>query len=131
MILLDTHVVLWLGYAPDKLSPAAGEAIRSERKGDGLAVADKTLWELAMIAARGRLDLPQVLPMRDLLDFVESHCRILPITAAVAERSVGFGPAFPKDPTDQIIAATAIVHGIKLMTADRLILSSGEVDCIW
>jgi PIN domain nuclease of toxin-antitoxin system len=131
MILLDTHIVLWLGYFPDKLSAAAVEAIGHERKGSGLAVSDKTLWELAMIADRGRLDLPQALPMRDLLSFVELHCRILPITAAIAERSMGFGPAFPRDPTDQIIAATAIVHGIKLTTADRLILRSGEVDCIW
>jgi PIN domain nuclease of toxin-antitoxin system len=105
VILLDTQVVAWLADDPGKLSIAAQNAIRQARRETGLAIADKTLWEL--------------------------YCQVLPITAAIAERSMHFGSNFPKDPSDQLIAATAIVHGIPLVTADAQIRNSGEVPCIW
>ncbi len=55
---------------------------------------------------------------------------VLPITPEIAEKSVQFSSRFPKDPTDRLIAATALVHGFKLVTADKLVRKSGEVPCI-
>jgi len=42
MILLDTHIVVWLAFEPDKLSKRAGEAIRAARRQGGLAIAGIT-----------------------------------------------------------------------------------------
>ena len=50
MILLDTHVVVWLAFEPDKLSKRAKEAIRAARIQGGLAIAGITLLELRVCA---------------------------------------------------------------------------------
>lgn len=82
-----------------------------------------------MMFVRGRIDAGVTL--RDLLEETQRAFVVLPITASVVERSVQFGKSFPSDPADQIIAATAIMWGLKLVTADSQIRKSGEVQCIW
>lgn len=129
MILLDTQAVAWLALAPEKLSTTATEAIEHAREDGGIAISDKTLWELAMMWAKKKIVLDTSLG--EFLLSVGRHVTVLPITAAVAERSVQFSKMFPSDPADQIIAATALVHGLALVTADKGIRKSGEVLCIW
>ena len=129
MILLDTQATVWLAYEPGKLSRAANTAIVQARKETGVAISDKTLWELAMMFSRKRIDIGM-----DLLEFLretEHFCTVLPVNSAIAARSVQFGRSFPSDPADRIIAATAIVYGLPLITADVQIRKSGEVQCIW
>jgi PIN domain nuclease of toxin-antitoxin system len=129
MILLDTHAVLWLAQVPELLSDGATLAISNARQQDGVAIADKTLWELAMLVSRGRVTVRTSL--RDFLQAVERNCAVLPVTSAIAERAVQFSDAYPNDPTDRLIGATAIVHGLTLVTKDQNIRASGEVNCVW
>jgi PIN domain nuclease of toxin-antitoxin system len=129
VILLDTQVVLWLAVAPDKISRRAAEAIGTERRAGGVAISDKTLWELAMILIRKPMEID--LDLRETLEATERNFMVLPINAAIAERSVQFKRSFPADPADRLIASTAIVHGLPLVTADAQIRKSGEVLCIW
>ncbi len=129
-MIADTQIVFWMAQVPELLSINAIAAIDEARaRNEAICIADKTLWELAMMIQRGIVAV-RTTP-RDFLLTVEQYFRVLPITAAIAERSVQFSPRFPKDPTDRLIAATAIVHGLPLITADGMILSSGEVPCIW
>ncbi len=129
MILVDTQIVIWLAAEPEKVSRRASEAIREARRADGVGISDKTLWELAMTFSKGliRADVS----LRDLLEKTERTFVVLPMNAAIAERSVQFGKLFPADPADRIIAATAIIYGLRLVTADAQIRKSGEVSCIW
>lgn len=129
MILLDTHAVLWLAQVPELLSDDAREAISSARQKDGVAIADETLWELAMLVSKGRVGVRTSL--RDFLTAVERHCTVLPVTGAIAERAVQFSKGYPGDPTDRLIGATAVVHGLELVTKDEGIRGSGEVKCVW
>ena len=55
MILLDTHTLVWAVAESKRLSRAAAAAIRKARAEDGLAIAAITLWELAALIARGRI----------------------------------------------------------------------------
>ena len=82
-----------------------------------------------MIASRGRIR-PAV-PLTTFLERIEQSYVVLPVTGAIAERSMRFSDAYPKDPADRIIGATALVRSLPLVTADRLIRKSGEVPCIW
>ncbi len=129
MILLDTHIVLWLAQVPDMLSDRAHSAIERARKSDGLAISDKTLWEIAMLVSRGQVGVRTSL--RDFLAVVERTFVVLPVNALVAERSVQFSARYPRDPSDRVIGATALIHAMELVTADKAIQGSGEVSCIW
>ncbi len=129
MILVDTHVVLWIAQVPDMLSEAARDAISGERRRDGIGISDKSLWELAMLVSRGQVRVKTSL--REFLQEVERNFIVLPVTSAVAEASVQFSDAYPKDPADRIIGATARVHGVRLVTRDEKIRASGEVPVVW
>lgn len=129
MILLDTHVVIWLAQEPEKLPSSVLSAIRAARESDGAAISDQTLWELALLVSRGRLKVQTSL--RDFLQAVERKFAVLPITAAISERATRFSSRYPKDPADRLIGATALEHGISLVTRDTLITASGEVKCMW
>ena len=130
MILLDTHVVLWLTAAPTKLSSRAKAVIEEARKsGESLAVCDITLLELATLANKGRLRLDMTLEL--LLQEVESRFTVLPISARACARTIDLPAAYSKDPADRIIGATALVEGLTLLTADREIRRSKVVPTIW
>ena len=82
-----------------------------------------------MMSSRGRILLPKSLA--EYFRYIESMYVVLPITGAIAERAMLFTGKFPNDPTDRLIAATAVVHDIKLVTKDKPIRQSKQVDCIW
>jgi PIN domain nuclease of toxin-antitoxin system len=129
LIVLDTHAVLWLAQAPELLSKRATEAIASARQEDGVAIADKSLWEMAMMISRAQVKVRG--SIGEFLQEVERNFTVLPITGAIAERAMGFSKRYPKDPTDRLIGATAVAHGLHLVTKDEGIRRSGEVKCIW
>src|ERR1700687_3722349 len=130
VILLDTHVVLWLTTDPTKLSSRGKSAIEDARKnGDGLAISDITLLELATLATRGRIHLG--ISLESFLQEVETRFVVFPITGRACARAMGFPATYPKDPADRIIGATALVEGLSLITADREIRRSKLVRTIW
>ena len=129
MILLDTHIVIWLAFEPDKLSKRAKEAIRAARREGGLAIAAITLLELAWLAEKGRVETN--LSVESFVGQCASKMTVLPITPEIAARAVSFPDAYPKDPQDRLIGATALVEGVPLVTHDRQIKKSGLIPVIW
>ena len=127
--LLDTNALLWVTQEPDRLSRAAHKALQSSAENGRLSLAAISLYEISRAVARGRLHVDR--PTDIYLRFVEASFNILPLTVAIAMRAAQFGERYPSDPGDQIIGATAVVHGMTLMTADWAIRASGEVPCIW
>ena len=130
MILVDTHVVVWLAFDQDQISRKARAAIDNARKNaDGLAISDITLLELATLASKGRIHLD--ISLESFLREVEARFVVLPISGPACARAMGFPANYPKDPADRIIGATALVEGLFLLTADREIRRSRTVRTIW
>ncbi|MHB8526206.1 MAG: type II toxin-antitoxin system VapC family toxin [Candidatus Acidiferrales bacterium] len=130
MILVDTHVVAWLAFDPNRLSRKARAAIDDARRnGDGLAISDITLLELATLASKGRIQLD--ISLESFLQEVEARFVVLPISGGACVRAIGLPSVYPKDPADRIIGATALVEGLSLLTADREIRRSKALRTIW
>jgi len=122
VILVDTHVVVWLAFDQKQLSKNARAAIDDARRnGDGLAISDITLLELATLASTGRIRLN--ISLESFLREIEMRFTILPITGRACVRALGL-PVYRKDPADRIMAGTALVEGLSLLTADRAIRRS-------
>ena len=129
MTVVDTHAVIWLTQEPAKLSPVASRALLEARADGTLAIADITLREIAWSISTGRVLVST--PLGTYLAFVESLFNVVAINGAIAERSFQFSRRYPRDPADRLIGATAAVHGERLVTKDRAIQTSGEVNCVW
>ena len=132
MILLDTHVFLWLNHAPEKLSRTATRAVERAASSTGLAIASITLWEIALLVESGRVRL-KAAGIQDFLGALMQTpgLSVLEITAEIAALGARFPPGSPGDPCDRIIAATARAHGLPLLTKDRRLQDSALVPTIW
>jgi PIN domain nuclease of toxin-antitoxin system len=130
MILVDTHVVVWLAFDHDRISKKARAAIDGARQnGEGLAICDITLLELATLFRKGRIRLE--IGLESFLEEVEARFVVLPISGRACARALGLPAEYPKDPADRMIGATALVEGLSLLTADREIRQAQAVRTIW
>jgi PIN domain nuclease of toxin-antitoxin system len=129
VILLDTHVLIWLANEPSKLSKKANDAIRSSAKQGGIAISAITLWELGWLATHGRLTFAGTVDA--FVEKISSRTAILPITVKVAVLANQLPANYSGDPCDRLIGATALADGLPLVTKDRNIRSCKQLQTIW
>lgn len=127
-ILVDTHILIWWRLDSGRLSRDQVRRLQEqESRKRPLAISAITLWEMAMLAARDRIRVDG--PLDGWLEEIEAHplIEVLPLTARIVAESVQLGQDFHNDPADQLIVATARVHGLPLMTADDRIRNWGKI----
>jgi len=130
VIVLDTHVVVWLGENAEQLSRAAVRAIEDAMGGgEDLLVSSASFFEIVQGIQRGRIE--SSITIQELLPAIERRFTVVPITAKIAAAAAQLPAAFPRDPFDRIIAATAMANRAALMTADEQIRKSRVLRTIW
>ncbi len=115
-LLLDTHVVHWWSAEPDRISRPARRVLKAA---DELLIAAVSWYELAWLAERQRIVLD--IPIRAWLGDLNAQVRTLGLTPGIADSAAALPSSFPRDPMDRIIYATAIEHGVRLVTKDEAI----------
>ncbi|MCY3912663.1 MAG: type II toxin-antitoxin system VapC family toxin [Chloroflexi bacterium] len=125
MILLDTHVMLWLRLGDARLGAGARSAIDRAWQSDEVCVSAVSFWEAALLKAKQRIQFPEDVGLwrREQL---EQGVVEIPMNGVIGIRAATL-PEFHADPADRLIVATAL-EGHRLVTADRRILEwSGQV----
>jgi PIN domain nuclease of toxin-antitoxin system len=119
-LLLDTHVWLWSLLEPARLGRNARRRLEAAT---ALWLSPISVWEAILLAERGRIELDRPAPA-----WIDEALRVAPMRdapltreVAVASRSVGVNH---DDPADRFLAATASVHDLTLVTADRRLLGA-------
>jgi len=110
--------VHWWSAEPERISRSAAQALSDA---DELALAAISWFELAWLAEHERIVV--AIPVRSWLDQLATRVRTVPLTPAIAATAVSLPSAFPGDPADRLIYATAIEHGWRLVTKDRKLRS--------
>lgn len=120
MLLLDTHVLIWLVQATDRLGRRSLAEIDRAAPLEMLAVSAVSYWEAALLDSKGRLRLlPDVDQWR--LDTLSLGIVELPLNGEIGMASARLN-AMHADPADRFIVATALAHDATLVTADERIL---------
>ena len=120
LILLDTHVLVWLVNGDTRLGARAKRTIESRFAAARVAVSPISYWELALLAQEGRIALQRpVDAMRD--ELLESGFAEAPLDGDVAIEAARL-QGLHGDPADRFIVATASRAGATLLTADARIL---------
>lgn len=122
MILIDTHVLVWLIQGDRRIGSQAFSVLEEAIAGEGLFVSAITPWEISMLADKGRLSLgkPTAQWVSDALAIPGFH--LVPVEPLVAVAAGELPGSIHGDPADRLIIATARNQGYSLATADRDIL---------
>jgi PIN domain nuclease of toxin-antitoxin system len=129
VILLDTHVLFWALDDSPRLSRAAASAIRRARLKDNLSISAITLWELASLLAKGKIQGFGTL--EGSLRLLTQKVKVWPITVEIAALAAEFPSDYSRDPADRIIGATARAEGMTLITRDENIRRSPLLKTVW
>ena len=126
MIMLDTHAWVWWTIDPVRLSESQRLEIAGNED-DRIGVSAISCWEVAKLCEYGRLALPVDLDEWFMAALGYPGVALLELTPEIAIESTRLPDGFHRDPSDQIIVATARVHQCPLVTSDDKIVDYPHV----
>jgi PIN domain nuclease of toxin-antitoxin system len=129
--LLDTHAWLWWVTADKRLSHRASTTIRRSLSNHDLWISMISVWEVAKKTEKAQLTLDR--PVEQWLDQAISPqgLGVWEITRPILVESCALPQPFHGDPADQIIVATARLHGAVVVTRDERIREYSHVRSVW
>jgi PIN domain nuclease of toxin-antitoxin system len=96
-----------------------------------LAVSAISLWEVAMLVAKSRLELDRDVGLWMRQALAAPRIRLAPLSVEIAVRSTALGRDFQGDPADRLIAATALELDAALVTKDDRMRSWKRIVTVW
>lgn len=119
LILLDSHVVIWAMEGSPRLGHRAREMITS---GSEVHVSAVSILELTIKAMVGKISIPDKMSSQ----LVDQGLSLLSLTAGHVEGLRDFPELSGHDPFDRTLVAQASIAGLRLLTADRVLLALGR-----
>ena len=129
MIVLDTHIWVWWVHGDERLSRVQTETVEANES-NVIGVSAISCWEIAKLVEYGRLDISCPLSEWFGQALRYSGIALLELTPEIAIASTTLPGEFHRDPADQIIVATARVHGCPLVTSDNKLLKYPHVETV-
>ncbi len=112
--LIDTHLLLWAAYQPEKLSIKAKKILLHDE--NILMFSAASIWEVTIKAQIGRKDF-KVNHRGFRRGLLDNGYEEIPINS-FHTASIDQLPPIHKDPFDRLLIAQAITEGITLLTSD-------------
>ncbi|PPC90393.1 MAG: PIN domain nuclease [Methylobacter sp.] len=132
LTICDTHILLFWADQPERLSSSAAAGISAGLEAASLACSGISLWEIAMLYSKGRINNHAGISATDYIQTILTAMAItvLPINPDIAGLSQS--PCFIHgDPADRLIGATALAYQAPLITADEKLHVIPGLRCIW
>jgi len=127
ILLLDTHVWVWLINGDNKLKSSASlPLIEDAGKRDALKVLIMSVWEIGMLVSKGRLDLGMNVYEWVNKALTAPGISLLSLSPEVALESADLPDSFHGDPVDRLLVASARNSNSIIVTRDHRILNYGK-----
>ena len=120
MIVLDTHILVWLDQGSEYLGRRARKTIEAAHQREEVAIATISFLEIGMWIGQRRLAFDGKLS-EWRVSLLNSGFIELPASGAVALAASSL-KNFAGDPVDRMITATTIAERARLVTADDQLL---------
>ena len=123
-LLLDTHIWIWSVLDPTRLSQRIARAI--DKVENELWLSPISVWELLMLTRKGRVQLNEdtVSWARRTVEQLQLHEAPLTFDVALETSTLNLTHS---DPSDRLIAASAKVFDLTLVTADEKLIAAPGV----
>ena len=108
MILLDTHVMLWLRLGERELGTRARAEIDRAWQSGEVAVSAISFWEVALLKAKGRIKFPEDVALWRREQLAQGVVEIA-VDGEIGIHAVGLAD-FHADPADRLIVATGVAR---------------------
>lgn len=116
-IILDTHIFLWWGNEPTRLSSTAWSLCHDPENDLVLSVA--SIWEIQLKVQLGKLTIR--LPLANLIEDEQEKNGIEVLDIKLSHvLELNSLPLHHKDPFDRLLIAQANAEGIALLSADPM-----------
>jgi PIN domain nuclease of toxin-antitoxin system len=127
VILIDTHVIVWVTEGSASVGKRARATIEQALAVREALVSAASFWEVGMLLSKGRIALS--LPLSEWADAVDRRAgfKIVTVDAPIAVEAGSLPEGIHGDPNDRFIVATARVLGIPILTADSKILDYAKL----
>jgi len=126
-LLLDTHVWIWLAYGESRrIKAAAVRAIEDAGSRRAIRISVVSVWEIALLESKGRLELPVPVSEWIKLALDRPDFELVGLEPAIAVESCNLPAGFHADPADRFLVATARLKNAVIVTRDKRILKYGK-----
>jgi PIN domain nuclease of toxin-antitoxin system len=130
-VLADTHALLWYLQNDPRLSSVADTLLSAtEEAGDQIAISTITLAEVVYLIERGRVHAATLPQIAALLDLQSATWVAIPVDRSVIAAMARIPRDDVPDLPHRLIAATALMLGVPVVSRDRKIRSS-LVPTVW
>jgi PIN domain nuclease of toxin-antitoxin system len=128
-VLLDTCCLIWAASEPEQLTPKVADVLQAEDTAVGVSVISCA--ELACLADRQRIVLDRHWRQwfKEVIEL--NGWQVIDIDLQIVEEAYSLPGEYHRDPADRIIAATARLKHLTILTADQKILDYPHVETMW
>jgi PIN domain nuclease of toxin-antitoxin system len=123
-VLLDTHIWFWyVDGARERFARRIEPIVEAAADRGEVLVSAISVWEIALLEARGRLELSQDIRAWVARALALPGIRLKALSPAVAIDSTRLPGTPHRDPADRMLIATARLTGATLITCDTQVLA--------